>query len=152
MTRRKRAFVLVLGLGVVWCGAPREARAQGAGGYGYTSGVLGNPYANPMLNPFLNPYMTQQSIGRNSTLMYFMAAQAANGGIGSGQLSGVRPAPRGSRSAAVPAQSRMAAEMPLSAGVPGGGAGRYFQRGPSAPQSRSPYFQRHNRYFASNGR
>jgi hypothetical protein len=112
---------------------------------------LGNPYANPMMNPFLNPYMTQVPMSRNTMLMYFATAQSAKGGIGSGQLSGVRP-PRGQNQAPAAGQRRLPAEMPLSSGVPAGGAGRYFQRGPVAPQNRGAYFQRHNRYFASNGR
>jgi hypothetical protein len=106
---------------------------------------MATPFANPYTNPFLNPYMAQTTMGRQTTLMYFLAANQANGGLGSGQISGSRPAPGSSG-------RRQTAEMPTSLGSPGGGAGRYFQRGAAAAGGRGPYFQRHNRYFANNGR
>jgi hypothetical protein len=43
--------------------------------------------------------------------------------------------------------------MPESLNRPGGAAARYFSRGTSAgPDLSRSYYQRHNRYFGSNGR
>jgi hypothetical protein len=132
---------------------PAQARAQGIpSNAGMTPGsMLANPYANPYMNPFLNPYMTQGTMGRNSLLLYYMSAQQANGGLGSGRISGVRPGPAPSGPAPA-AQRRSAAEMPTSMSTPGGGAARYFQRGPTAAVGQKSYYQRHNRYFGNNGR
>ena len=101
-----------------------------------------NPVTNPYLNPYLNPYVNPSVMGRDGALLYFLSAQQASGGIGSGMLSGLR--------APAAAASRPAAEMPRSVMAPGGGAARYFQRGPAG--GRPAYFQRPNRYFDHNGR
>jgi hypothetical protein len=143
----------ILSVALITCWAsltlvPRQSAAQAVPGVPVTGGpaAFANPYANPYLNPFLNPFAAQTSMGRRDALYYLFAAQSANGGLGSGQLSGVRPGP------ATAGRRRPAADMPLASDVPGRGAARYFQRGPNLPQSRGAYFQRHNRYFASNGR
>jgi hypothetical protein len=99
------------------------------------------------MNPLLNPYMNQGPTGRTSALLYFMSAQQATGGLGSGLLSSSRPAlAAGARGGKAPAQ------MPLTMSTPGGGASRYFQRGVAPTQNRRGYYQRQNRYFANNGR
>ena len=75
-----------------------EARAQnGAGAAGAQStnmGIFANPYMNPYVNPFLNPYATNQQMSPGNAALFFFGAQSSMGGIGSGQLSGVRPGPR----------------------------------------------------------
>jgi hypothetical protein len=107
-----------------------------------TSPFTGNPYLNPALNPYLNPAMTQQPINRNNALLYLYAAQSANGGIGSGQLSNARvsrPQPK-------------AAEMPNSASTPGGGAARFFNPGPVNTNQAGRYFNQRSRRPVNNGR
>jgi hypothetical protein len=114
---------------------------------GSTSGA-GSSYANPFLNPAYSPYMNPAAAqGRDAGFLYLLAAQRASGGVGSGMLGGTH--------ATAATASRPAAEMPRSAMVPGGGAARYFQRGLSGGGGVAPpgaYYQRHNRYFGSNGR
>lgn len=111
---------------------------------------MANPYANPYMNPYLNPYMTQTKMGRTDALLYFYSAQTANGGLLSGQPNSARTA--SARPVSGASNRRQSAEMPTSVSVPGSGAGRYFQRGAATAAGRAPYFQRHNRYFANNGR
>ncbi|WP_422930339.1 hypothetical protein [Singulisphaera sp. PoT] len=101
-----------------------------------------NPYTNPYANPFLNPYMTQAPVNGNGAL-YFFAAQQANGGIGSGRLSGVRPAPAPAEPAAPPDDRRLT-------DVPGGSASRYFNRSPQNPTNTHRYYNRAIRGYPSN--
>ncbi len=111
------------------------------GTYGAAGGMLANPYANPYLNPFLNPYMMQQSNpGAGNTLMYFMAAQQMNNGLGSGRLSGARGA-----GMMPPAPVRQESQAPR--GVPSGKAARYFNRTTAATAGVSQYYNRPNSYF-----
>src|SRR5690242_16903078 len=89
MVRSGRAVTWALALaGVTALARPAEAQVGTRPNYG---AMYGNPYANPYANPFLNPYMTQVPVQGNPAL-YFLAAQQQNGGIGSGRLSGTRPA------------------------------------------------------------
>jgi len=103
---RRRAMA-VLGLAMSWLGsALPSAHAQIPGlGVGTTTSApagtvpgasgspaanpLANPFTNPYMNPYLNPYlMTTLPADRTDTLLYFMAAQQARGGIGSTTLPG----------------------------------------------------------------
>lgn len=135
-----------------------------------TPASAATPFANPMMNPFMNPYMTQNNYDRTSTLLYLQAANQANGGLGSGRISGTRPFPKTpaerleDRKRRAWTQSghpepltqrpsgRRPAEMPRSMSNPGGAANAYFQRGPVAQADGRPYFDRHHRYFNQNGR
>ena len=147
---------MVLGvLSLVAALAGREAQAQvpGAG-----STPMTNPYMNPYLNPYLNPAMTTAPMSRNDSLLYLYSAQQMPGGL----LGGQQPAAGANGRAATKTVAAStggarsgAAEMPRSLMQPGGGASRYFNRGPVAgpavgvPTSK---FLRHDRYFSSNGR
>jgi hypothetical protein len=158
--RRLGMTAAVIGLAL----APRGAYAQfGTGAVGGASGGLpatasqmANPYTNPMMNPFLNPYMaafsqpaTTQNTAQNAA-MYFFAAQAASGGIGSGQLSGSRPAPGAGRSSASSRAATAATRSQKETGavrisdIPGGGAARYFGRSAQSNAGPSSYFNRPN--------
>lgn len=145
---------LVLAIAAVYLGtAPGAVRAQagrgvvGTGPSGSTPGFFANPYANPYVNPYLNPYMIQANMRPGDAALYFTAAQQALGGIGSGQLSGVRP-PRGTATAPVPARG----ETTNSSMVPGGNAARYFNRSYQPAAGAGSYYNRQGRYFPKNGR
>jgi hypothetical protein len=131
--------------------APGRADAQppgysGTGGPGFNAGMLANPYTNPYANPFMNPYMTQYSTSPGNAALYFFAAQQANGGIGSGRLSGVRPGP-GAATAPPPRDRPDDARPP---GVPSSVA-RYFQRGYQSAGT-GPHYNRQGRYYSQNRR
>jgi hypothetical protein len=124
---------------------PADAQAVGNSAAGM-SAMYANPYANPYLNPFLNPYMTQGAPIYGNPALYLFAAQGANGGIGSGQLSGVRHRPASAAPAQTPKEKRRASD------TPGGGASRYFNRGfaPSPRGGTSRYYNRQSRSFEGN--
>jgi hypothetical protein len=92
------------------------------------------------MNPYMNPGATQQPMNGTSALMFLYAANAANGGIGTGRLSGTRGG----------APAKKAAEMPYTA-HPGGGAARYFNPGPRASAGAGRYYSQRGRYFQNNG-
>jgi hypothetical protein len=108
--------------------------------------MLANPYANPYLNPFINPYMTQTNVGARNTLLYMMAAQQMNGGLGSGQLSGSRPAASASARKA-PAAAPAKEPSPRAPGVPGGRTARYFNRSYAEGGGLTRYYGRQDSYF-----
>jgi hypothetical protein len=128
-----------------------EAHAQYRAGAGSTSspnvGAFANPYMNPYMNPYLNPYATTQQMGPGNAALYFFSAQAQMGGIGSGQISGVRPGPntqvRGERDG----EARPRDEARDVRGVPSS-VSRYFQRGPQKPVAAS-FYNRQGRYYSS---
>jgi hypothetical protein len=136
----------------LWAAWPAEASAQSARGTARTSpmagtpGAFANPYMNPYTNPFLNPYATLYPMSGQDAALSFLAAQHANGGLGSGRISGVRPSGRdGGLAVAPPAPNGTTA-------VPGAAASRYFNRGlpassgPRAHYNRpSPYYQNFRR-------
>lgn len=140
MVRRGRAVAVAVALAGV-AALPRLAEAQ-VGARPNPGAMSANPYANPYANPFLNPYMTQTPSQGNPAL-YFLAAQQYNGGIGSGQLSGTRPAP----ATASPAGSvaRRASD------VPGGGASVFFNRAPRPTPTAGRHYNRPSRYYPANG-
>ena len=141
-----------LGLGLVilasaWV-VPSRAMAQLAPPPSQSSGVpsasmMANPYLNPYLNPYINPLATQQPANGKNALLYMYAANSANGGLGSGRISGVRGG-----AAAKP----KVAEMPNSVSQPGGGAARFFNPGPVNAARSGSFYNRRNRYFNNNGR
>ena len=144
--------VLALGLAAL---TPCSARAQLGAGGGSTAATQGpnffaNPYATPYANPFLNPYMMQMNTTPQNAALYFFAAQGASGGIGSGQLSGVRPGPgtpgRRTSRAAAPQEKR----APSAPGVPSSVA-RYFNRG-SQSAGTGTHFNRPGSYYPQNRR
>jgi len=104
--------------------------------------MLANPYLNPYLNPYMNPAATLQPMSPNNALLYLYAANSANGGIGSGRMSGSRP------QAARP----RVAELPNSVAHPGGGAARFFNPGPVNVNGAGRYYNVRSRYFNNNGR
>lgn len=105
--------------------------------------MMANPYMNPYLNPYLNPMATQQPMNAQNALMYMYMANSANGGMGSGRLSGTR---------GTPAAKSKAAEMPYTA-HPGGGAARYFNPGAGGGNpGAGRYYNQRGRYFQNNGR
>lgn len=123
------------------------------GGSPYTS-PYANPFANPTFNPYLNPYMTAVPVEPEAALLYFLAAQRASGGIGSGRPSGVRAAQEGTdrrygASSTTPATAgagvRGPALMPRSVAAPGSGAERYFGRLPDRGGAAADYYSRNVR-------
>lgn len=144
--RSVRALALVAA--IVACS---EANAQyGAGASGTqapNAGMYANPYMNPYLNPYLNPYATNQQMSPGSAALYFFSAQASMGGIGSGQLSGVRPGPRTPGRGEADAGSKPKDERREVRGVPSSAA-RYFMRGPQRSANPS-FYNRQGRYYSS---
>ncbi len=134
--RRMVLGVAVLGIGV---GSPR-ANAQGPRSTpAAPANPIAQPYMNPYNNPYLNPALSAGTTSRNDALMYLWAAQQQPGGLmGPRSTSAASPRP---------------AEMPRSAMQPGGGAARYFNRGPaSGPDDLSRRYGRQDRYYSHNGR
>ena len=148
----KGAHLVASVLATGWAAWPADALAQAARGEARSStlartpGMFTNPYMNPYANPYLNPYATQYPMSGPDAAFSFFAAQQATGGLGSGRLSGVRPAGReGSAAAAPPTPNTTTA-------VPGAAASRYFNRnlptagGPRAHYNRpSSYYQNFRR-------
>jgi hypothetical protein len=93
----------------------------------------GNPFADPLAspygNPYLNPYLNG-SVPPDLALGAILTARNARGALGSGVISGTRPAPGAAQPTGRAARSRA---------LPGEGAERYFGRAPDRPAG--------NRYF-----
>jgi hypothetical protein len=112
--------------------------------------MYANPYANPYLNPFLNPMMTQTQ-SQGNVALYFFAAQQANGGIGSGRLSGTRPAPASASTSASTSTTTQASRTERrSSNTPGGNAARYFNRAQQTPTQPAQFYNRQGRFYPSN--
>ena len=142
MTRRAIKAALMVSAAMLAAG-PRGAEAQSSG----SASMYANPIMNPYMNPFMNPYMTQtQTTQPGNLLMYMYAANQANGGIGSGRISGTRPSP----SAPAPAASDV--PMKRASDIPGGGAAGYFNRGPIQNLRNGQHYNRSGRYYENNGR
>jgi hypothetical protein len=111
----------------------------GIGMGGMTNNIFANPMAAPMM--YGSTYgMTPRQAG-----LMMLAGQSQSMGIGSGQLSGVRPGPGGSTKGRTAQQT--SSKTRGSASQPGGLAARYFHR--TAPVTRYPqsYYSRQNRYY-----
>jgi hypothetical protein len=166
-------FLMLLVLASSVLSMPERASAQVGNRTGQPASFGQQPggtplFANPMLNPYLNPYASQFAGNNNDFLLYLYAANQANGGIGTGVISGTRPAPgrpAGSlppgqnpgllqRGAGQPSPFRNtsnrplrpgeypAATMPRSASRPGSAAGNYFYRGMQSNDGAGRYFDR----------
>ena len=125
--------------------APQRGGMMGMGG----GTTMTNPTMNPMASPFLYGSMfpmTQQQAG-----MLMLAGQAQMLGIGSGQLSGVRPG-AGTPVAARGRQTQPSAKNRGSAGQPGGLAARYFNRTNQKLRVPQGFYNRQNRYYPQVGR
>jgi hypothetical protein len=125
--------------------SPTDAAALGAQGQGTGSfgpngmnGMFRNPMAAPLLYSSLYP-MTP-----NQTGALMLATQAGMMGIGSGQLSGVRPGNAQSRGRSA---QPTAAKPRGTASQPGGLATRYFNRTATVNRYPQSYFKRENRYY-----
>jgi|GEM_PF-5878822 len=132
----------IVTVGLISLAQPAEAQTAPSTPSSNNMGMYANPYTNPYANPFLNPFMTQMPANGNAAL-YFFAAQQANGGIGSGRLSGVRPAPAAPEPAASSDDRRLT-------DIPGGSASRYFNRGPKSPTRVNHYYNQSMRHQSSN--
>jgi hypothetical protein len=126
--------------------SPTDAAALGTSGpsNGGANGMNG-VFMNPMAAPYLLGYpMSNTQIGA-----MMLSNQAATGGLGSGQLSGVRPGPGQSKART----KQAAAKAKGTTATPGGLAARYFNRTTSvnrpAHVSRVPqsFYTRQNRYY-----
>lgn len=133
--RRMVLGVAVIGIGgsCAFAQGPRSTPAPAQ------ANPLTQPYLNPYNNPYLNPALSAGTTSRNDALMYLWAAQQQPGGL------------MGPRNSA--ATSARPAEMPRSAMQPGGGASRYFNRGPAnSPEDLGRRYGRQDRYYSHNGR
>ena len=162
MDRRSVGRWLALGLGIglsVGAGAA-SARAQAmpaagtsttsAGAMGWMSNPYMNPYANPYLNPMFNPYVAQAGMTPGNAGLYFYAAQQMSGGLGSGRLSGVRPAPGSTTTTGKPAQTAATTkETAHTSNTPGAGASRYFNRNFATSAGPPRYYNRQTRQHPS---
>ena len=84
------------------------------------------PLSEPVHEPLHAP--SQPTTPEQRRALYFFAAQQANGGIGSGRLSGARPVAdgRGAGAAGAEAPRSLGRRSTTTAGA--GGASRYFSR------------------------
>ena len=147
------AAALTCAMGLSRCAeAQTTARTPTTSPLGASPMMMANPYTNPYANPYLNPYAATLSTSPTNAALFFFAAQQTNGGIGSGQLSGTRPA-RGAATTAAqapPAQENKTRTMD----TPGAGASHYFGRSPR-PGGMGPsvdrYYSRYNNYYLKNG-
>jgi hypothetical protein len=111
----------------------------------------GTPMTNPTMNPMASPLfygsvfpMTQQQAG-----VLMLAGQAQMLGLGSGQLSGVRP---GAAGAARGRQTQPSVRNRGSSGQPGGLAARYFNRTTQRLRVPQGFYNRQIRYYPQVGR
>jgi hypothetical protein len=121
--------------------------------------LYANPFMNPYANPFLNPMMTQTPVSPGNAALYFLAAQQMSGGIGSGRISGSRPAPGAGRNGAKGGpgtQANGGPNTPATRGAsnrPGALAARYFdQNFPTTNSGPKRYYDRQTRQFPAIGR
>lgn len=153
MDGRKWRLGLVLGVGVGFWGATGTGVvvAQGvpAGGAPVRSGTVGaNPFSGSYANPYLNPLMTQQAMSPGQAALFFLAAQQAKGGLGSGKLGG--PA-SGLKSPGEEVKSPSEGG-PRGSNTPGARASSYFNRSIPSKAGARAYYNRQIRYFPENGR
>jgi hypothetical protein len=117
--------------------SPTDAAALGSSGGG-SGAQMSNMFNNPMAAPFIYGSMFPMQSGTSSTnggglggmatnqLGLMMMMNQQNGGIGSGQLSGVRP---GQKGLSGPRNTKSAgAQAPRSMSQPAGLAAHYFSR------------------------
>jgi len=125
--------------------SPTDAAAlgvQGQGNAGIGVNGMNSVFRNPMAAPYLFGSVYPMSPGQIGTMM--LANQAGLTGIGSGQLSGVRPGAGAARGR--PGQPP-AAKPRGSTATPGGLAARYFNRTAHVVRYPQSYYNRQTRYF-----
>jgi hypothetical protein len=171
---RRWAALAVAAACLVPAGAA-TAQVQGAGAatstanqsaQGLSSALFGQAAPTPF-TPYLNPYLMQMSPGNQDYLAYMYLNNLRNGGIGSGVISGTRPAPGVTAGSTRPGQEASAqgaaaspvarntpyatsrppvgqnrVTLPLLAPGPGANSGGHFMRGPNATQGAGRYFNR----------
>jgi hypothetical protein len=158
----------VLALSASLLGRGTDALAQSQGGAAVSGNQPQQPnmiqmYGNMGVNPYLNPYV-MGSQGNSDYLLYMYAQNQRNGGIGSGVISGTRPAP------GAPAGSAPQGSHPINESTPYApkrtpgtklpparrtsilpgdvsssgisNTGGYFQRGPGISGGAGRYFNR----------
>jgi hypothetical protein len=130
--------------------SPTDAAALGSQGQG--TGVLGangmnGIYRNPMATPLL--YSSLYPMGGSQATALMLASQTGMMGIGSGQLSGVRPGNAQSRARSV---QQTTAQTRGKASQPGGLATRYFNRTATISRYPQSFYKRDNRYYPQVGR
>ena len=130
---------------------------SGGGMMGTGGNTMGNPFMNPMAAPFLYGSMLsptqQQSMGftQQQMGMMMLAGQAQMLGIGSGQLSGVRPG--GNTAGGVRARQRQTVTgVRGTTRQPGGLAARYFNRTAQRPRIPQGFYNRPNQHYPQVGR
>jgi hypothetical protein len=128
--------------------SPTDAAALGMQSPGAGLGM--NPMNGVFMNPMAAPYLLGYPMSTNQIgAMMMMNQMGANGGLGSGQLSGVRPGANQARSRV----NQPPAKTKSTTKTPGGLASRYFNRTVSvnrpANVNRIPqnYYTRQNRYY-----
>jgi hypothetical protein len=117
---------------------------MGMGGMATTNSMFTNPMASPMLYGSMFPMGTSQ----RAAGMMMLAGQSQMLGIGSGQLSGVRPGGAPGRGR----QAQPAVRNRGSSGIPGGLAARYFNRTAQRPRIPQGFYNRQNRHYPQVGR
>jgi hypothetical protein len=126
--------------------SPTDAAALGAQGQGtgsFGANGMNSMFRNPMASPLL--YSGLYPMGGNQAAALMLANQAGMlGGIGSGQLSGVRPVNAQSRGRS---GQQSAAKPRGTASQPGGLATRYFNRTATINRYPQSYYKRANRYY-----
>lgn len=162
-------FWVVLALSASVLGHAREGKAQqqqsanpAVSGYQPQQPLAVQMYGSGMMNPYMNPYI-MGSQGNSDFLLYMYAKNQQAGGIGSGVISGTRPAPgvpagstpaagrpaaapspfsRNNSPGANPAPPKTTALMPSNVMSPAANTGGYYQRGPAATRGAGRYFNR----------
>jgi hypothetical protein len=108
----------------------------GVGLNGQSSNIFTNPTGAALLSSSVYP-MSQRQAG-----LMMLAGQSQMLGIGSGQLSGVRPGPSKGKSAA-----KAAPKSRGGSNQPGGLAARYFNRTARVTPHPQNFYNRQSRYF-----
>jgi hypothetical protein len=123
--------------------SPTDAAALGMQGQG-NGGMGVNGMNNIFRNPMAAPYMfgNVNPMGPTSAATMMLAGPGLMG-IGSGQLSGVRPGAGAGRGRT----QQPAAKSRGTASTPGGLAGRYFNRTARIVRYPQSYYNRQNRYY-----
>ncbi len=128
--------------GMISLGVLGSVEAKGQSFLGQQPGSIGQtarrssaavgrtPGAEPGMIPYMNPAMTLAPMDRETAWLYLLSMNQARGGLGSGRLSGSRPA----RVTPMP-------EEGISISAPGGAAAGYFGRGASSNSPRHGLLQ-----------
>jgi hypothetical protein len=146
--------------GIVGGPPPGIAGVGSSGGATPFGGAAVNWLMNPLMNPYVNPYggTAQQQMTAGSAALYFLAAQRAGGGIGSGRLGGPQAAQATQGPGRAPARggrgavATTAAPRRGGANVPGAGASHYFDRDYPTNLSTTGYYSRPNPHFPYPGK